>query len=64
MISGTFAPYRTHPVALTLLATGAVLAPAVNATFPILAALVCGALALTGLTAVLAVAKTSPCNDV
>jgi hypothetical protein len=48
---------RPTPVALTLLATGAVLAPAVNATFPILAVLVCGVLALGGLTAVLAVCK-------
>jgi hypothetical protein len=40
-----------------MLATGAVLAPAVNATFPILAVLVCGAMALAGLTAVLALRK-------
>ena len=45
------------PVALTLLATGTVLVPVVNATFPTLAVLVCGALALAGLTAVLAVRK-------
>ena len=45
------------PVALTMLATGTILVPAVNATFPILAAIACGALALAVLTAAIVVRK-------
>jgi hypothetical protein len=40
-----------------MLATGTILVPAVNATFPILAAIACGALALAVLTAAIVVRK-------